>query len=174
MDTAKVPSDVRNEWVEHIMMRYGTPVIRMCYLYLRDRMLAEEAMQDTFVKAYKSMDSFRGDSEQSEKAWVMRIAINVCKDYHKSAWFRHKDYRAIPDDMADASYERDIQNRALADAVMCLPKKIKEVVLLHYFQNLSYDEITVALNISRSTIYERLKKAKAILRDVLEGWEEND
>ena len=174
MDTATVPGDVRDGRVELMMKRYGTAVIRLCYLYLRDTTLAEEAMQDTFVKAFKSMGGLQGVTDQSEKAWLMRIAINTCKDYHRSAWFRHRDKRSLPEDITDQSYEQRMQNRMLADAVMRLPTKLKEVVLLHYYQDLSYDEMTAALNTSRSTIYERLKKAKSVLRKTLEGWDEDE
>ena len=168
MDAAKAPSDVRAGKIEDMMRRYGTSMLRMCYLYLRDRTLAEDAMQDAFLKAYQSLDGFQGLREQSEKAWLMRIAVNTCKDYHRSAWFRHRDKQVLPEELADPMRQQDFESGLLADAVMRLPAKLKEVVLLHYYQNLSYDEITVALDISKSTVYERLKKAKGYLRGTLE------
>lgn len=172
MDSTRASGDVHAFRLEQMMRRYGTAVLRMCCLYLRDRTMAEEAAQDTFVKAYKGMESLRGDTEQSEKAWLMRIAINTCKDYHRSAWFRNRDKRALPEDLRDDAQDREMENRLLADTVSRLPVKLKEVVLLHYYQELSYDEMAMALHTSRSTIYERLKKAKEVLRNALEGWGE--
>ena len=60
--------------VEH----YQTDLLRLCYIQLHDTALAEDAVQETFIKAYRSFPSFRGDC--SEKTWLMRIAVNTCRD----------------------------------------------------------------------------------------------
>lgn len=75
--------DDREHHLESLMARYQTPVLRMCFAYLRDRQLAEDAAQETFVKAYRALAAFRGDSD--EKTWLMRIAINTCKDMRRGA-----------------------------------------------------------------------------------------
>ncbi len=64
--------------LERLMREYGDSVFRMCYLYLRDYYLAEDATQETFIKAMKSYDSFLHNS--NEKTWLIRIAINSCKN----------------------------------------------------------------------------------------------
>ena len=74
------------EQIRRLMESYGTAMLRMCYLSLQDVMLAEDAVQDSFLKAYQKWDTFRG--ECSEKTWLMRIAINTCRDYRRRAWFR--------------------------------------------------------------------------------------
>ena len=68
-----------------LVERHRTTLVRMCCLCLGDASLAEDAAQETFLKAYRALDSFRGECD--EKTWLMRIAINTCKDVRRSAWF---------------------------------------------------------------------------------------
>ena len=77
MDAVK-SSDSRDQKLILLMQRYELPVKRMCCAFLQDAALAEDAAQETFLRAYRALDGFR--SESSEKTWLMRIAINVCKD----------------------------------------------------------------------------------------------
>lgn len=65
----------RRDELERMMTQYGDALFRMCCLHLRDEALAEDAVQETFLKAYRRMDSFRGDCR--EQSWLMGIAINV-------------------------------------------------------------------------------------------------
>ena len=71
------------------MRRYGDALVRMCCLYLNDASLAQDAAQDTFIKAWRNLGQFRGECD--ERTWLMRIAINTCRDYHRTAWLRHVD-----------------------------------------------------------------------------------
>ena len=80
--------------LEALMNAYGTQLKRLCCLYLRDAALAEDAVQETFLKAWRAMGKFRG--ECSEKTWLTRIAVNVCRDMQRTAWFRRLDRRIVP------------------------------------------------------------------------------
>ena len=73
--------------LDRLMEEYGSALLRMCALYLKDADLAQDAVQDTFVKAYRHLREYRGES--SEKTWLTSIAMNVCRDYLRTAWFRH-------------------------------------------------------------------------------------
>lgn len=70
--------------LERVITEYGDSLLRMCFLYLKDIHLAEDAVQDTLIKAYLNYGKFRKDS--SEKTWIVRIGINVCKNYLRSSW----------------------------------------------------------------------------------------
>ena len=91
----KPPLDLE-AWME----QYGTELLRLCYLYIKDHQLAEDAVQDTFVKAYTKYDSFRGNS--SIKTWLTAIAINVCRDimrrrsYHERPLMLSQDEIPVP------------------------------------------------------------------------------
>ena len=69
--------------LEDLMRRYGDALVRMCCLYLNDASLAQDAAQDTFIKAWRNLGQFRGECD--ERTWLMRIAINTCRDYHRTA-----------------------------------------------------------------------------------------
>ena len=83
MGFTSVPSEIRlKEWIS----RYSDDVLRTCFVLLSDRTLAEDATQDTFLKAWKSMGQFEGRHDASPKTWIMRIAVNTCKDYRRTQW----------------------------------------------------------------------------------------
>ena len=65
----------RDQEFERLVEQYQIAVLRTCYLYLCDKSLAEDASQETFVKVYRTMDSFKGES--SEKTWIMKIAMHT-------------------------------------------------------------------------------------------------
>ena len=161
-------TDERAAWLEAAMARWETSLTRLCYAYLGDRALAEDAVQETFLKAWKGYERFRGQS--SEKTWLLRIAINTCKDIRRSAWFKHIDRKMSLDQLSDREASFDVRDDAVTRAVMKLKPRYREAVLLRWYQGLSADETAQALGISRSTAYDRLNKAQAILKRELEEW----
>ena len=72
--------------IEELIDLYGDDILRLCLLYLGDRQLAEDAFQETFVKAWKRMSSFRGES--SVKTWLCTIAVNTCRSMLRTGWLR--------------------------------------------------------------------------------------
>ena len=87
MDFVKGPGNHPEARISRMVKTYEKDLLRLCCMYLKDAVMAEDAVQETFLKAYKSLHAFRGES--SEKTWLMRIAINVCKDMQRTAWFRN-------------------------------------------------------------------------------------
>lgn len=150
--------------IDHLVQTYQASLMRTCYLYLKDVHLAQDAVQETFLKVYRHQAQF--DTACSEKAWIMRIAINVCKDYLRSAWHRKvnvveslKEIPAAPD-----TYRND----DLLMEVMNLKPKYKEVILLFYYQDMKIKDIAIVLNKPESTIAVRLKRARDLLKCRLE------
>lgn len=158
----------REVWLEDAMNRWERSLMRTCYAYLGDVSLAEDAVQETFLKAWKGFERFRGESQ--EKTWLMRIAMNTCKDIRRSAWFRHIDRSATLDQLPEGIEPFTAKDDTLTRTVMALKPRIREVVLLHWYQQLSGDETAKALGVSRSTVYNRLEKAQKLLRKELEVW----
>ena len=153
--------------LDRLMTQYGTRLLRLCTLYLKDFALAEDAVQDTFLKAYRRMDTFRGDC--SEETWLTGIAINTCRDYLRAAWLRHTDRRdisALPEEACPPPLPDD----TVLTEVMALKRKYREVILLRYYQGLKLQETANALGISQSTVRQRLRKACDILRTRLKEW----
>ena len=74
------------ELFERLVETYQTPLRRLCCVMLKDVHLADDAVQETFLKAYRALNDFRRES--SGKTWLTRIAVNTCRDMMKSRWFR--------------------------------------------------------------------------------------
>lgn len=164
MEFVKGPTNSHEEKLAHMVAQYEVALLRTCYMYLRDRDLAEDATQETFLKAYKALDAFRGES--SEKTWLMRIAINVCRDMQRSAWFRYVD-RRVEVDPAPAKASAFMEGEDLAQAILALPAKHREVILLHFYQDMTVREIASALGISPSAAQKRIKTACKKLKKTL-------
>ena len=163
--------ETKEAWLERAMEQYEESLLRMCFAYLGDAALAEDAVQETFLKAYRALDRFRGDAE--EKTWLLRIAINTCRDLRRSAWFRHVDRNVTLDvlgEPADPAQEWSQWDDTLTRAVMGLKPKYREAVLLCCYQGLTGQEAASVLKISRAAVMNRLKQAKTILRKELEAW----
>lgn len=75
MDVVKDPDNTLTELFTHLVETHQRSLLHISYIYLKDRTLAEDAVQETFMKAYKSLPHFRGDC--SEKTWLTRILINT-------------------------------------------------------------------------------------------------
>lgn len=144
--------------------KYADTVTRLCMLYLKSYADTEDVFQSVFIKyAFKSPEF---ENETHEKAWIIRVTINACKDVLKS-FFRN---RTVPlaeaakkpwEDKEDLSY--------VLEAVLSLPEKYRTVVYLHYFEEYTAVEIGQILKKNVNTIYTRLARAKEMLREVLGG-----
>lgn len=161
--------------MDHLINQYGTSLLRMAVAFLGDFHLAQDAIQETYIKAYNNFHTFRSDA--SEKTWLMSIAINTCKDIRKSAWYRRISLKQPTEmwEFAADDNEQESDNHELVEAILRLTPKLKEVVLLFYYQQLSIAEISHILNTPQNTIRVRLNRARAKLKQVLtEGSSIND
>ena len=146
---------------------WGDRLLRLCTLYLKDVHLAEDAVQETLLKAWRHADTFRGGG--SEMTWITRIAINVCKSYLRSPWKR----RRAPADELDTLFADtgDPQvDDTLPRAIMALSRPYREVIILYYYQELKAREIADVLHVDVSTVTARLSRARKQLREALKGW----
>ena len=167
MEAVKDPDSRRDQTIERLITQHQTSLLRLCYVQLQDQALAEDAVQETFLKAYKGFDSFRGDS--SEKTWLTRIAVNTCRDYQRGGWFKHTDRRVTPDMLPVGTVQPDTEDLDLSLAVMKLPRKMREAILLYYYQDMSTEEIAETLGIAQSSVSNRLRRGREKLRKLLEG-----
>lgn len=174
MNIASVPSEVREQQFEAWLTEYEDAVLRTCYIYLGDRMLAEDALQDTFLKVWRNIDRFEGRNGCSIRTWIMHIAINTCKDYKRTAWLRHTDLSQSIEDLPLTSHDVSEESRALFLDVMRLPGRYKQVILLYHFHGMTMAEVGETLYISRSSVQHRLQKAYACLRYQPEGSDLNE
>ena len=158
----------RSEELENLMELYGDEIKRFCTLQLRDPFQAEDAAQDTFVKAWKALDTFRNES--SQKTWLMHIAVNTCRDYQRTGWFRHTDRRVTPEDLPEQGQEAVLPDGEISRAIMSLPYRLRQFILLRYFDGMSLNETATAAGVSLATAKRQISKANQLLHDRLEGW----
>ena len=158
----------REQELCRLMAQYKTQLMRLCYLYLGDQSLAEDAVQETFLKAYAHLDAFRGESK--EITWLTRIAINTCKDMRRTSWLRVFRFYLPLDQIKNNSKHDTYADDTVLQAVIHLPERDKQVILLRYYQQFKIAEIAQILGVPESNISSRLFRAKARLRDALKGW----
>ena len=162
--------DCRSEtMLERAIRLYEVPVKRLCYLYLHDAQLAEDATQETFLKYYRHLADYRGDA--SDKTYLTRIAINTCKDMLRGPWLKRVDRRVTPDMLPAQVSQTDPAHKQIAVAVMNLPRRLRETVILYYYQQLSTREVADILGISQPAVSGRLKRARKLLRDTVKEGE---
>lgn len=159
--------------IDEIMNKYGQEVLQLVYSYVNNKEVAEDLTQDIFVKCYKSLHTYKGNSNL--KTWLWRIAINHCKDYLKS-WYNKKvivteddfTYMESQKESVEQIVIQSAEDSRLASAVMNLPIKYREVIYLFYYEELSIKEIAIVIDVKENTIKTRLKKAKELLKKGLE------
>lgn len=166
MEVVKGPDSIQAEKLTRMVRQYQRALLTLCYAYLHERQLAEDAVQETFLRAYKGMDAFR--SASSEKTWLTSIAINVCRNMRRSAWFRHVNRSVTPEELPETAVApADPAAADLAAVIRQLPDKLKEVVLLYYYQELTMPEIAGIVGVTPSMVSRRIKKAHAKLHGLL-------
>ena len=120
------------------------------------------------------MEDYERGHIVNEKAWLLRIAINTCRDYRRSAWFRHVDRKQALENLPPRVTAVDMEDRSLTLTVMELPDRYKQVILLYYYQGLTLQETADVLGVSQSSVQRRLRKAEALLKSVLAGGEADE
>lgn len=160
-------------WLSELMDNYGDDIVRLAYSYVRDQSTAEDIAQNTFIKCYQHISEFRGDS--TIKTWIYSIAINCCKDYLRSSYFKRmlpthiiQHFMREPSPSTESIYFKNDRSNALIECVFALPSKYREVIMLHYYESLKIIEIEQILGIKANTIKTRLRKARTMLKEKIE------
>lgn len=168
MRDEKLSNISQQERLADMVVQYQALLLKVCYAYLCNAEEAKDAVQETFLKVYKSMGSFRG--ECSEKSWIIKIARNTCLDMRRSAWFQRVDKRIQVEDLPAASDPAiSEEEKELTAAVLRLPQRLKDAVILYYFQGFSMRETADILGISQPSVSGRLSRARKKLKSQLEG-----
>ena len=165
METVKGPCRSAEEEITYLVETHQLALLRLCFAYLHDQALAEDAVQETFLKAYRKLGQFQGNS--NVKTWLSAIAINCCRDMNRGSWFRHIDRSVSIDTLPLRAEESDPEDDSVSVEVMNLPIRLREVVLLYYFEDMNTNEIAETLRISQQAVSSRLMRARKKLRKAL-------
>ncbi|MGE7090321.1 sigma-70 family RNA polymerase sigma factor [Lysinibacillus sp. NPDC048646] len=164
--------------LEKMMIEYGNELIRLAFSYVKDTEIAKDMVQNTFIKCYKNLDSFRFDAQI--KTWLYRITINECKDYLKSWNYKMVQVKSFINETAKSilpSTEKTVidnyNNEEIKDTIFSLPKVYREVVYLYYYDSLKTEEIAKVLDIPVNTVKTRLRRAKQRLESMIKEAELN-
>ena len=172
MDNARLSEAAREAALNRLMSTYGTNVLRVCFLYLHDHALAQDAAQTTFLRAWQALDTLR--SSETEKAWLMQIAVNTCRSILRSREYRHYAHGADPEKLPEPFTETPLRDPTVYHAVRALPDKYREVIVLYYYQSLTAPEVAAILHIPQASVRTRLHRARKLLEPLLKGWYLND
>lgn len=152
----------------HIINKYSDMVYRMAYSLVKNKYDAEDIYQEVFVRFFSKRPQFQ--SEDHEKAWFLRVTINLCKNLWKTAW--RQKVISLGEDLEERLEEADslgtVEEKGLIEVVKSLPQKYRVVIHLFYYEELSIEEISKVLKMKPATVRTHLTRARAKLRNMLE------
>lgn len=158
----------RAEQLERLYSLYADDVLRVSYFYLGDKQKAEDVCQDVFIRLLTKGPQIEAGHE---KAWLLKVALNRCRDLWRAAWVKRVVLGSPAMDCIpgpDAIAELD-EKSELMEAVHRLPAPFREVILLHYYQGYGISEIAAMLSLPEGTISSRLSRARKKLEVLLKG-----
>ncbi len=145
---------------------YSDMIKRICFYHLKNYADTEDVFQNVFLKYLLHEDAF--ESVEHERAWLIRVAINACKD-HLKLLLRHK---TIPlESLAQEAGSLDPGQKDVLEAVLSLPSQYKDVIYLHYYEGYNAAEIAGILGKRANTVYSLLSRGRRMLKEKLGGEE---
>ena len=151
------------EVVTAAIEKYADMVKRICIIHLKNEADTEDIFQTVFLKYALSEVAFT--SAEHEKAWLIRVTLNACKDLLKS--FFRRNTVPLDDYLAEQRVSPD--HSEVLEAVLSLPEKYRRVVYLHYYEGYTAPEISEILHVKLNTVYTHLTRARNLLREALGG-----
>lgn len=155
--------------IHEIYRRNNDMVYRICFLYLKNEQDAYDAAHETFIRLIQKNPDFK--DREHEKAWLIRVAVNCCKDMLKSWWKRNwNGYEILEEQKMIQTFTEETAESPVLEAVLTLPVQYRALVYLHYYEGYTVTEIGKILNQNSSTLRGRLGRAKEILRKELKTY----
>lgn len=145
---------------ESTIDKYADILLRCAYTYCGDLGYAEDAVQETFLKYLKKNPRF--DKEEQKKTWLVKTVIRISKDFTKSFWHRKKT--AIDEFVVDE--DDPLAECEIWEDVNSLPPKYRIIIELYFHEGYTIEEIAAIIGVSKSTVGDRLTKAKKLLNDL--------
>ena len=146
--------------------RNADALFRIALAQLQNSEDAQDAVHDAFSRFIKSAPSF--DSTEQERAWLIRVTVNVCHDLQRKR--RHRTHLSLDDALevadSDTTWQSDERN-AIMSAISALPEKYRIAVVLHYLEDLPIDRAAHAAGISESAMKMRLLRAREMMQKTI-------
>ena len=153
-------------WFDALYTRYASDIIRVSYFYLGDRGKAEDVCHDAFVSLFVNRPALEPGHE---KTWLLKVAMNRCRDIWRSAWVRRVISGSPAFDMIPApdTLGKHMEKAEVLQAVHSLPADFREIFILYYYQGYGISEISGILNLPEGTISSRLSRGRKKLEAIL-------
>ena len=153
-------------WFDALYTRYASDIIRVSYFYLGDRGKAEDVCHDAFVSLFVNRPALEPGHE---KTWLLKVAMNRCRDIWRSAWVRRvisgsPAFEMIP---APDTLGKHMEKAEVLQAVHSLPAAFREIFILYYYQGYGISEISGILSLPEGTISSRLSRGRKKLEAIL-------
>ncbi len=152
-----------DEELVQIYNRHVKTVYRVCFLYMRNKANTEDMVQNTFLRLMRDNTVFQ--SVEHEKAWLIRTAINLCKDHYRHWWSRTVGLDKAPETVV----EQDFEGSDILQKVLALPPKYKTAIYLYYYEGYSTPEIAKMMKKPQSTVRNWLYTGRKLLKLEMEG-----
>ncbi len=189
-DSTKLSEDLDQDLVKKVqcgdkaafdllVIKYQHKIVHLVNRYVKDPSEAQDVAQDTFIKAYRALGDFRGDS--AFYTWLYRIAINTAKNYLLSRSRRHFDYEVDVQDaeqIENAPQLKDMETpenllmndqvvQVIRTAIEKLPEEMRIAITLREFEGMSYEEIAEAMDCPIGTVRSRIFRAREAIDEKL-------
>lgn len=152
--------------IAELFQKYGDEILRTCLLFLKKREAAEDAAMETYLRALRAIDRFRGGS--SEKTWLIRIAVNICKDMLKSPAYRNNVGSEPLAELSGRDGFSDWEDRLTVSAAIASLKPIyREAAVLHFYNGFTVKEAAKLAGVPQTAMAYRVRRAKELLREKL-------
>lgn len=189
-DTTRLSEDLDQELVlrvqqgdkgafDLLVIKYQHRIVHLVNRYVKDPFEAQDVAQDTFIKAYRALGDFRGDS--AFYTWLYRIAINTAKNYLLSRSRRHYDHEIDVQDAEQVEGAQQLRNietpedvlmneqvvQVIRSAIEKLPEEMRVAITLREFEGMSYEEIAEAMDCPIGTVRSRIFRAREAIDEKL-------
>ena len=148
--------------VNRAVEQYADMIRRICMLHLKNYEDTQDIFQNVFLKYALSSVVF--ESDEHEKAWLIRVTTNACRDFLRD--FFRKNTVSL-EELPEFEKEEKTDNREVLEAVLSLPSKYRNVVYLHYYEGYTAGEISEILRKNVNTVYTYLTRARKLLAEKL-------
>ena len=145
--------------IETIITKYGDMLYRLCILMLKNESDAEDVVQETMIKYFRKAPVF--ESEEHEKAWLIRVASNGCRDL-----LRFRVRHPLLDDDCLSRISCECSDSGIMDALTFLPEKYRLVLTLYYIEEYRIEDIAKIINRTASAVKMRLQKGRRLLEKI--------
>ena len=157
-----------NEQYSCLVKKYIDTVFRIALNYTKSVHDAEDVTQNVFLALLREKKPF--ESEEHIRHWLIRVAVNECKKWHRSPWRAHLSFEEYAASMPEAT-ERD---REVLREVMALPRKYRMPIYLYYYEQYSTAEIAEILRIPKGTVCTYLSRGREMLKLILQEGEDDE